>query len=165
MDETHSANLTKQNLHSLFFKLWPYFYGLKQWHCSFIGRDKSCCNSISCIWKDQELYGKKGYWWFFLFLWLVAYTGIFCVFLHLVGADHVNLNLSGNTTVDNLSPGSVAIASSVSKVFASVITYPHEVYLAGLFLLLNCSGWPIAQETPHFQFSHVLFLLSWLKSK
>jgi solute carrier family 25 folate transporter 32 len=43
------------------------------------------------------------------------------------------LKLSGNTTVDNLSPGSVAVASSVAKVFASVITYPHEVYLAGLF--------------------------------
>ncbi|XP_057508806.1 nicotinamide adenine dinucleotide transporter 1, chloroplastic [Actinidia eriantha] len=32
-----------------------------------------------------------------------------------------------NTTTDKLSPGKLAMASSVSKVVASVVTYPHEV--------------------------------------
>jgi len=50
-------------------------------------------------------------------------------------------NILDNTTVDKLSPGSVAIASSISKVFASVMTYPHEVCMTSLSL--NLYGWII----------------------
>ncbi|KAJ6795931.1 nicotinamide adenine dinucleotide transporter 2, mitochondrial-like [Iris pallida] len=32
-----------------------------------------------------------------------------------------------NTTVDNLNPGQIAIASSLAKILASGVTYPHEV--------------------------------------
>lgn len=35
--------------------------------------------------------------------------------------------MKGNTTTDKLGASDVALASSISKIFASTLTYPHEV--------------------------------------
>lgn len=38
--------------------------------------------------------------------------------------------ISADTTMDKLGARDVAVASSVSKIFASSLTYPHEVMLS-----------------------------------
>lgn len=47
-----------------------------------------------------------------------------------------DIMLSGNTTMDKLGARDVAVASSVSKIFASTLTYPHEVSKDMLLILI-----------------------------
>nr|XP_010906994.1 nicotinamide adenine dinucleotide transporter 2, mitochondrial isoform X2 [Elaeis guineensis] len=60
---------------------------------------------------------------------VVPYRNMLSAFRRIVHEEGVRglYSFPDNTTVDKLSPGSVAIASSLSKIIASTMTYPHEV--------------------------------------
>jgi hypothetical protein len=62
---------------------------------------------------------------------LPSLAGVTHVAIQLPVYENVKLYFAkrDNTTVDKLSPGKLAICSSGSKVAASIITYPHEVFL------------------------------------